>query len=161
VVITGLLALALFSAPNIPVGAISPSGVALKVTLTDALLTSQIAASQRNASGIALANPRAHIQADGRLVISGTLQGMLVGSGSTATVVMQPYVQRHTLAISLVSAKVGGITVPPALLGSFRDQINSQLAKTGHLSLGADQALMVGGVAFENGAMTVSFIPTS
>ncbi len=128
------------------------------MTLTDTLLTSQIAAAQRNVGGVSLANPRVHIQSDGRMIIAGTLQGTPFGSGNTATVVMRPYVRDHTLAISLDSVKVGGVTVPPGLLASFRDQINSQLAQTGHLSLGAGLALKVGGLTFADGAMTVSFV---
>lgn len=157
-VVTGLLALALFAVSPTPVTPSASSDSMLKVTLTDALLTSELVAAQRG-SGVGLASPRAHIQSDGRVVFSGTLKGTLVGSGATATITGQIYVRDHALAFKLINATVGGVAVPPVMLGPLVGQINAQLATTNHLAVGGGLALKVSGVNFTDGAMTVSFAP--
>lgn len=155
-IVAGLLALALFAVSPTPATTSVSSDGALKVTLTDALLTSELAATQRS-SGVGLAEPRAHIQSDGRVVFSGALKGTLIGSGATTTVIGQLYVRDHALAFKLINATVGGVAVPPVMLGALVNQINAQLASTNHLSVGGGLALMVSGVNFTDGAMTVSF----
>ena len=157
-VVTGLLALALFAVSPTPATTSASNDSMLKVTLTDALLTSELVAAQRS-SGVGLASPRAHIQSDGRVVFSGTLKGTLIGSGATATIIGQLYVRDHALAFKLINATVGGVAVPPVMLGALVSQFNAQLATTNHLPIGGGLALRVSGVDFTDGAMTVSFAP--
>ncbi len=151
-----LVALAPAPAPSAPA---QTSGAALTVTLTDTLLTQSLN-SNLGSGAVALGQPRAHIQANGQLVISGVLQGP-AGAGSDVTVVTQPYVSQHTLAIRVLRASVAGFAIPPSALDSMRDQINQQLARSSHVSMGVGGALVVSGVSFANGSMTLSYAPAS
>lgn len=154
----GILAAALLApapAPNAPA---QTSGAALKVTLTDTLLTTALNDSHGTAS-LTLTQARAHIQASGAITISGVLQGAPIADGSVVTVVAQPYVSQNTLAVKVLRASVAGLALPTATLNALRDQINAQLAQSSHVSLGVGQGLVVSGVSFSDGAMTLSYAP--
>ncbi|HZC06977.1 MAG TPA: hypothetical protein VE338_15185 [Ktedonobacterales bacterium] len=152
--VVAMAALAPAPAPSVPA---QSRGAALTVTLTDTLLTQSLG-SNLGAGVVAVAQPRAHIQANGRIVISGVLQG-ITGAGSDITVVTQPYVSQHTLAIRVLRASVAGFALPPSSLNSMRDQINQQLAQSSRISLGVGSALVVSGVSFANGSMTLTYAP--
>ena len=155
------VAMALFAGSPAPVSPTASGSAALKVMFTDQLLTTAMASAQPS-GGVSLTQARAHIQpsgAGGEITISGTLTGTPVGAGSTVTLVAQPYVSQNTLAIKIVRASVGGVALPPATLNALRDQINQQLAKSSHISLGVGQGLVVSGISFADGSMTVSYMP--
>lgn len=159
--IIALVALAPAPAPSAPA---QTTGAALKVTLTDALLTTAMTSRQgtsASASAVTLTQPRAHIQASGDITISGVLQGTPLAPGSVVTVVAQPYVSQNTLAVKALRASVAGIALPPSLLNTLRDQINQQLAQSSHVSLGVGQSLVVSGVSFADGSMTISYAPAA
>lgn len=156
VIVTALLALALFAAPPAP-SASGSAGLALKVTLTDALLTKQLADAQRAATNGVLAQPRVHVQADGKIVISGVLQGAGSFSGATATVVARPYVSQGRLAVTLTNATIGGFPVPLAAVSAVRDQMNQQLARASRFNVGAGESLVVSRVTFSDGALTLVY----
>lgn len=163
-VLTAIIALAALAPAPAPSASAQNSGAALKVTLTDALLTTAMSSSQgtsQTASAVTLAQPRAHIQANGDITISGVLQGTPMASGSVVTIVAQPYVSQNTLAVKVLRASVAGIALPPSLLNTLRDQINQQLAQSSHVSLGVGQGLVVSGVSFTDGSMTLSYAPAA
>lgn len=149
-----LVALAPAPAPSEPAQA---SGAALTVTLTDTLLTQSLSSSL-GSGATTLAQPRAHIESNGQIVISGALQ-RLTGAGNEVTIVTQPYVSQHTLAIRVLRASVDGFALPPTSLDSMRDQINQQLARSSRVSMGVGSALVVSGVSFANGSMTLTYAP--
>lgn len=157
-ILTALVAMAAFVPAPAPSAATQSSAAVLKVTLTDSLLTTAMASGQQP-SAVSLTQPRAHIQPNGEIVITGVLEGTPVAAGSAVTVVTQPYVSQRTLAIKVLRASVGGFALPPATLNLLRDQINQQLAKSSHVSLGVGQGLDVSGIVFDNGAMTISYSP--
>lgn len=157
VIVTALLALALFAAPPAPAASGSAGAVALKVTLTDTLLTKQLVDAQRAATGGVLAQPRVHVQADGRIVISGVLQGSGAFTGATATVVARPYVSQGRLAVTLTNATIGGFPVPLAAVSAVRDQMNQQLARASRFNVGAGESLVVSRVTFSDGALTLVY----
>ena len=156
--LTLALAMALLAPSPAPSAPAQTSGAALTVTLTDTLLTQSLNANLGTGAA-ALGQPRAHIQSNGQIVISGALQG-LTGGGSPVTVVTQPYVSQHTLAIRVLRASIDGFAVPPSALNSMRDQINQQLARSSRVSMGGG-ALVVSGVSFANGSMTLTYAPAS
>lgn len=157
VILTAVIALAaLAPAPASSVAA-QPDGAALSVTLTDALLTQAISSNLQAGAG-SLAQARAHIQANQRIVISGQLQGSS-DAGSLVTIVTQPYVSQHTLAIRVLRASFGGVALPTALFDAMCDQINARLAHSSQISLGAGKSLVVSGVSCSNGAMTLTYTP--
>lgn len=159
-VVTALLALALFAAPPAPSVTSAAGAVALKVTLTDTLLTAQLVEAQRNAAGDALAQPRVHVRADGRIVVSGRLPDAGSFSGAMATVVARPYVSQGKLAVTLTNATVGGVPVPLAAVSAVGERINQQLARASRLSAGAGASLEVSAVSFSDGAMTLTYVIT-
>lgn len=156
--LASLVAMAVFAARPAPISSATTGVAALKVTFTDGLLTTAMTSNPQS-GGVSLAQARAHIQANGDIIISGVLSGTPVGAGSVVTVVAQPYVSQNTLAVKILRASVGGFAVPPAALNPLRDQINQQLAKSSHISLGVGQGLAVSDVTFSDGAMTVSYVP--
>lgn len=158
VIISALLALALFAASPPPPATSAPGAVALKVTLTDTLLTAQLVEAQRNATGGALAQPRVHVRADGRIAVSGALLNAGPFTGATATVVARPYVSQGRLAVTLTNATVGGIPIPLAMVSAVGKQINEQLARASRLGGGAGASLEVSAVSFSDGAMTLTYI---
>lgn len=163
-VLTAIIASALLAPAPAPSAPAQTNGAALKVTLTDALLTTAMTSRQgTNATpgAVTLAQPRAHIQANGEITISGVLQGAPMAPGSVITVVAQPYVSQNTLAVKMLRASVAGIALPPSLLNTLRDQINQQLAQSSHVSLGVGQSLVVSGVSFADGSMTISYAPAA
>lgn len=163
-VLTAIIALAALAPAPAPSASAQNSGAALKVTLTDALLTTAMNSSQatgQTASAVTLDHPRAHIQANGDITISGVLQGTSMASGSVVTIVAQPYVSQNTLAVKVLRASVAGFALPPSLLNTLRDQINQQLAQSSHVSLGVGQGLVVSGVSFADGSMTLSYAPAA
>jgi hypothetical protein len=158
--LTTLLALALLAPQPAPNTSAQTTGAALTVTLTDTLL-SQSLGSNLGTGAVTLTQPRAHIQANGQIVVSGVLQGGALASGSAVTIVTQPYVSQNTLAIRVLRASVGGVVLPTLALDALRDQINQQLAQSSHISLGVGQALVVSGVSFANGTMTLTYTPAN
>lgn len=159
--LTTMVALALLAPAPAPSAPAQTSGAALTVTLTDALLTQSLSSnlgSGLGAGAVALVQPRAHIQANGYIVVSGALQGT-IESGSAVTIVIQPFVTHNTLAIRVLRASVAGIALPPSMLDSLRDQVNQQLQQSSRISLGVGQSLVVTGVSCANGAMTLTYAP--
>ncbi|HEX8730039.1 MAG TPA: hypothetical protein VF739_15515 [Ktedonobacterales bacterium] len=158
VIVTALLALALFAASPAPAATSAPGAVALKVTLTDTLLTAQLVEAQRNATGGVLAQPRVHVRSDGKIMVSGALVDAGSFTGATATVVARPYVSQGKLAVTLTNATVGGIPIPLTTVSAVGKQINEQLARVSRLGDGAGASLVVSAVSFSDGAMTLSYV---
>lgn len=156
-VLTAVVALAAFAPTPAPLAATGTGATALKVTLTDSLLTTAMASGQQS-SAVSLSQARAHIQSSGRITISGRLEGSPL-AGSVVTIVTQPYVSQNTLAIKVLSASVGSLALPPATLNPLRDQINQQLARSSHVSLGVGQGLVASDVTFADGSMTINYAP--
>ncbi|HEX8730150.1 MAG TPA: hypothetical protein VF739_16075 [Ktedonobacterales bacterium] len=157
IVLAALIALAALAPAPAPSVAAQPKGAALAVTLTDTVLTQAIASNVQAGTG-SLAQARAHIQANSEVVITGKLAG-LSGAGTTVTIVTQPYVSDHTLAVRVLRVGYGGLALPTALLDAMRDQINASLARSSQVSLGVGETLAVSGVSFSNGSMTVTYEP--
>ena len=156
-VLTALVAMAALAPTPAPASA-RTGGAALRVTLTDSLLTTAMDSGQQS-SALSLSQARAHIQSNGRIIISGVLQGSPLGAGNDVTVVAQPYVSQNALAIKVLRASVSGFAVPPATLATLTDQVNRQLTHSSHVSLGVGQNLVVSTVTFADGSMTVSYAP--
>jgi hypothetical protein len=160
-VLATMVALVLLAPARAPSAPAQTSGAALTVTLTDTLLTQSLGSNLGSSLGtgaVALVQPRAHIQSNGQIVISGALQGT-IESGSDVTIVIQPFVSHNTLAIRVLRASVAGIALPPSMLDSLRAQVNQQLRQSSRISLGVGQSLVVTGVSFTNGAMTLTYAP--
>lgn len=159
--LAALITLALVAPPPAPNAAAQTSGTALTVTMTDTLLTQAFSGSAQGGGVATLSQARAHIQANGQIVISGVLQSAQLGAGSPVTLIAQPYVSNGVLAVKFLRVSIGGIALPTATLNTVRDQINQQLAKSSHISLGVGQALSVSGVSFADGKMTLTYAPAS
>ncbi|MGH2502960.1 MAG: hypothetical protein ACRDID_10630 [Ktedonobacterales bacterium] len=156
-ILTAVIALAALAPAPAPSVAAQPNGAALTVTLTDTLLTQAIGSSVDAGTG-SLAQARAHIQATGQIVVSGQLAGSS-DAGSAVTIVTQPYVSQHTLAVRVLRVAYDGAALPTSLLDSLRDQINASLARSSQVSLGVGKTLEVSGVSCSNGAMTLTYTP--
>lgn len=155
VILTAILALGLLAPAPAPTE--SPTtNAALKVTLTDALLTNSLNAAPPSGS-VTLTRNRVHIQSNGQIVVSGTLSAGALTSGSPYTIVAQPYVNQNTLTVKVLRASVSGLALPTIALGPIQGQLNQQLAQSSRISLGVGQALVVSGVGFANGAMTITY----
>ena len=157
VVLTAVIALAALAPAPAPSVAAQPNGAALTVTLTDALLTQAIS-SNLQTGGASLAQARAHIQANQQIVVSGQFQGSS-DAGSLVTIVAQPYVSQHTLAIKVLRVSFAGAALPTTLLDAMRDQINASLARSSRISLGVGKSLVVSGVSCSDGSMTLTYAP--
>lgn len=159
VLLTAVIALAALAPVPAPSVAAQPNGAALTVTLTDTLLTQAIGSSVDAGTG-SLAQAHAHIQANGQIVVSGQLAGSS-SAGSAVTIVVQPYVSQHTLAVKVLRVAYGGAALPTMLLDSMRDQINASLARSSRVSLGVGKTVVVSGVSCSNGAMTLTYAPVN
>lgn len=158
-ILTALIALAALAPAPAPSVSAQPKGAALTVTLTDTLLTQAISSNVQAGTG-SLAQANAHIQSNGQIVVRGQLAGSS-DAGTTVTIVTQPYVSQHTLAVKILRVGYGGVALPTALLDSMRDQINASLARSSQVSLGVGKTLEVSGVTCSNGAMTLTYAPAS
>ena len=157
-VVTAIVALRVLAptpAPNVA----AQSNGALTVTMTDSLLDRSLTNNLPSAGG-ALGQARAHIQANGEIVISGNVQAPS-GDASQATIVVQPVVSQSILSVTILRASVGGTALPPSVFDSVRDQINQQLRQSSRVSFGVGQALVITGVSFSDGSMTLSYAPAS
>ncbi len=153
-VISTLLGAVLFAqAPN-PATSSSASGGALKVTITDAFLNEALNASSASGS---LSNIQTHIQENGQLTISGTLQRTIIASGQTAVIVLAPSVSQGKLTVKIVSGSVGGFPLPGLALNPIVSSINQQLVKASRLSIGGGQHLTISGISFASGEMTLVY----
>lgn len=126
---------------------------ALKVTITDSFLRKALAASDNRS----LTNIQAHIQTDGRLTISGVLQGTVFGAGHTAVVVLAPAVSQGALTVTAISGSIGGFALPAIALTPIASAVNKQLAQGSRVSLGGGASLTARGIAFADGQMTISY----
>jgi hypothetical protein len=159
--LTTVVAVALLAPAPAPSAPAQTNGATLNITLTDALLTQSLSSNLGaglGAGGVALTQPQVHIQANGEMVVSGTLQGS-IAAGSDATVVVQPYVSQNTLALRTLRASIAGISLPTTVVAALLDQVNQQLRQSSRISYGVGQALVVTGVSFADGAMTLSYAP--
>jgi len=159
VILAALIALAALAPAPAPSVAAQSHGAALTVTLTDTLLTQAISSNVQAGTG-SLAQARAHIESNGRIVVTGQLAGSS-DAGATVTIVTQPYVSQHTLAVKVLRVGYGGVALPTVLLDSMRDQINASLTRSSQVSLGVGKTLEVSGVTCSNGAMTLTYAPVS
>ncbi len=159
-ILTTVVALALLAPSPLPSASGPATGSALTVTLTDTLLTQSLS-SNMGAGAVAIVQPQAHIRANGQIVVTGTLQGSSPLAGSAVTVVTQPYVSQNTLAIRVLRASVDDFALPTAVFDGLLDQVNRQLVQSSRISFGVGQALVVTGVSFAEGKMTLSYTPTS
>ncbi|HEX2350008.1 MAG TPA: LmeA family phospholipid-binding protein [Ktedonobacterales bacterium] len=159
VILAALIALAALAPAPAPRVAAQPHGAALTVILTDTLLTQAISSNVQAGTG-SLAQARAHIESNGRIVVTGQLAGSS-DAGATVTIVTQPYVSQHTLAVKVLRVGYGGVALPTVLLDSMRDQINASLTRSSQVSLGVGKTLEVSGVTCSNGAMTLTYAPVS
>jgi hypothetical protein len=133
-----------------------PQVVVLRMTVTDTLLTQSLDADAGLAP-VPVSQLRAHIQADGDVVVSGAMQAIPSGPETSFVFDMQPYVSHHTMLVRIVRASVGGNAVPPSAFDALRDKVNQQLAPSSRLSLGAGQPLVATAMNFADGALTVSY----
>lgn len=146
--------MALIFLPPLAPAASSPSPNALvKVTITDAFLNKALA----NSAAGTLTNAQSHITADGKITISGVLQGVPVESGQTAVIVLEPSVSNGALTVTAVSGSVDGVPLPDYALSPITSNVNSQLGQTNVMSFGNGQQLTVKGVSFADGAMTIIY----
>ena len=146
---------ALLVAPRpLPPATIDHTIPALKITLTDNFLTEGLNAS--DAGGL-LDGIQTHIQRDGQLTVSGSLRGVAVGSGQTATFVFAPTVSKGRLTVEAISGSVGALPVPIPALSRIADALNTQLAKSSAIQLGGGQQLTAQGITFSDGQMTISY----
>ncbi len=145
-----------FILPN-PTHAISqaPTDGALKVTITDAFLNEALNTSSASAT---LTNVQTHIQADGKLTISGILQGTSFISGQTAVMVLAPTVSQGQLTVRAVSGSIGGFPLPGLALNQIAASLNQQITQVSNPSLGGGKNLTVKAVTFAEGAMTIIYV---
>ena len=143
-----------FTAPKAPLStSTSQTGGALRVTITDTFLNDALNAS----GGDGLSQIQSHIQSNGRLTISGVLQGTPIGSGETAVVVLAPAVSQGKLIVNPVSGSIGGFPLPGLALDSVASTVNQQLSQANSLSIGGGLNLSVKSITFTDGAMTISY----
>lgn len=153
VIVTALVFSAFFLATPAPAAPSSTGSAALKITVTDALLTDELNA---NSDG-ALAQPKIHIGSDGNITVSGVLQGTPVGAGQTAVVVLAPRVAQSKINVTAISGSVAGFPVPAAALAPIGSQITSALAQSSSVPLSNSQSLTVTGISFADGQMTIAY----
>jgi hypothetical protein len=151
--LSALIITVLFVRPPASATSASPTGGALRVTITDAFLNDAFKAS----SSGALTDVQSHIHSDGTLTISGVLQGASFASGQTAVIVLEPVVSQGKLTVRAVSGSIGGVTLPGLALAPIATRVNEQLAQASQVSLGGRQTLAIQAVTFTNGEMTIIY----
>jgi hypothetical protein len=153
VVVTSFVFSAWFLPAPPPAVASDPGGAALKITVTDTLLTDEMNA---NSNGV-LTNIQTHIAANGQVSVSGILQGTLVGEGQTAVIVLAPRVSQGKITVTAVSGSVGGFLLPAYVLAPIASKVTTALSQSSSIPISGSQQLTVKGLTFTNGALTISY----
>ncbi len=155
VAITALLFSAFILPDPVPATSKTPTDGALKVTITDAFLNEALNTSSASAT---LTNVQTHIQAGGKLTISGILQGTPFAAGQTAVIVLAPTVSQGQLSVKAVSGSIGGFPLPGIALNQIASSLNQQITQVSRPSLGGGKSLTVKALSFADGEMTIIYV---
>lgn len=125
--ILGLIALAPQPQPATP----NPARTAgnLTITMDDVYLTQVVGSAVSQASlPISLSDVQVEILPDDRVKISGNARTLIPGTNQMVATA-QIETRSGTLALHILSAKIGGLTLPAAITSALERAINAKLAE--------------------------------
>jgi hypothetical protein len=129
------------------------------VTVDDAYLT---AAMRQAAGGMPVVGGvtalTAHALPGDRIVLSG-VSGAL-GASTPVSMTLQPFVRSGALAVRVLDARVGGLSLPAFLDAQIEAAINAQIATLGQSALSGSPHYVVTSVATTLGHITLTLGPT-
>lgn len=116
---------------------VAPGGGNVAVTVDDAFLTTALrVAFQQTRLPVQVRDASAHCVPGDRILVSGAADLPLLGVSAPVSMTLQPVVGHGHLTMRILSAHIGGLTLPATADAALERAVDAQLSGLGGAALG-------------------------